>query len=275
MKQQRQTTASFALSIALHVLFGGVLVRALTYSLPHDDLDLRGRGESRAERIAFVAVPRQGATTTSGRSGGDGRPRSARPVPRLRAPSALSSVLPPVAPAAAEQAGSGEVVGEGGPDEGIRPTFADPRLWAPVGPFVSTPLPPAQRLDSSLTARLRAHRDSVTAATYVPNKMERGDWTMERDGAKYGIDRKYIHLGKFQLPTAALALLPFNRQANPIAGERERRLSATHADIQYQARRSMNYAEFRDAARAIRERKDRERAAALRAAGRSGTDPPG
>jgi hypothetical protein len=154
----------------------------------------------------------------------------------------------------------------GGPDAGIRPTVSDPRLWTPVGPFISPALTPAQRLDSSLTARLRAHRDSLAVVTYAPNKLERGDWTVERNGEKYGIDQKYIHLGKFSLPTAALALLPFNRQANPISGEREARYNAMHAEIQEQAQRAMNYDEFRSAAKAIRERKDRERAAAARAA---------
>ena len=43
MKQERQTTASLALSIALHVLVGGVLVRVLTYPLPLDDLFVRDR----------------------------------------------------------------------------------------------------------------------------------------------------------------------------------------------------------------------------------------
>ena len=267
MKQERQTTASLALSIALHVLVGVVLVRVLTYPLPLDDLFVRDRAaEPPTERIAFVATPARGATTTAGRSGGDGRPRTTTPAPRLRAPASLPSALPPVAPPPAEPSGSGEVIGGGGPEAGIRPTFTGPRLWTPVGPFISPTLSPAERLDSSLVARLRAHRDSMAVVAYAPNRMERGDWTMERNGEKYGIDQKYIHLGKFSLPTAALALLPFNRQANPIAGERERRIDAMHAEIQEQAQRAMNYEEFRNAAKAIRERKDRERAAAARAA---------
>jgi hypothetical protein len=100
--------------------------------------------------------------------------------------------------------------------------------------------------------------------------MERGDWTVDGKGGKYGIETKdnktYIRLGKVSIPAAALALLPFNRQANPITGERERRYNAMHAEIQQQAQRAMNYDEFRNAAKAIRERKDRERAAARAAA---------
>ena len=60
MKQERQTTASLALSIALHVLVGGVLVRVLTYPLPLDDLFVRDRAaEPPTERIAFVSPEQQ------------------------------------------------------------------------------------------------------------------------------------------------------------------------------------------------------------------------
>ena len=268
LKQDRQTRASLALSIALHVLFGAVLVRVVAYPLPLDHFFVRDReSEAPAERVRFVALPAAGATTTPGRSGGDGRPRTRRPAPALRAPTAPPDRLPPASLAASnEPSGRGELIGAGGPAEGIRPSFTGPRLWSPIAPYVGAPGTPAQRLDSSLVARLRAHRDSMVAVTQAPSKSERGDWTVERDGRKYGIDKKYIHLGRFQLPTAALALLPFNQQANPITGGREARYNAMHGEIQEQAQRAMNYEEFRNAARAIRERKDRERAAARAAA---------
>ena len=268
MKRERQTPASLALSITLHALVGAVLVRVIAYPIPLDDLFVGDRGsETPAERVRYLAVPAPGPTNTSGRSGGDGRPRTSRPARPVRAPASAPDALPPAAPpAAAEPGGSGQVIGRGGEEAGIRPTFTGPRLWSPIAPYVGPPLSSAQRLDSSLVSRLRAHRDSVLAATHTPSKMERGDWTMERDGKKYGIDQKYIHLGKFQLPTAALALLPFNQQANPITGAREARYNAMHGEIQEQAQRAMNYDEFRNAAKAIRERKDRERAAARAAA---------
>jgi hypothetical protein len=256
MTPERSTRTSLAVSIALHIVFGVVLVRAVVYSVPREDRSRRP-AEPSSERVAFVATPTLAAVTNAGRSGGDGRPRTGRAVTPLRAPVAIPSVLPPVAPSA--PTGSGEVIGAGGPTAGIRPTYSDPRLWTPVGPFISPALTPAERLDSSLTERLRAFRDSMAAVAYAPNKMERGDWTVEHNGEKYGIDRQFIRLGKFSLPTAALALLPFNQQANPITGERERQYNAMHAEIQEQAQRAMNIEEFRAAAKAIRERKDRER----------------
>lgn len=266
MIPERNTRTSLAISIALHLVFGAVLVRVVTYAVPLDDLRKANGSARTSERLTFVAAPTRAPVTNAGRSGGDGRPLTASPARPLRAPSSTPTALPPVAPSAVAPSGSGAVVGAGGPEAGIRPTFGDPRLWTPIGPFISPALTPAQRLDSSLVARLRSHRDSLAAVAYAPNKMERGDWTMEHNGQKYGIDHKYIHLGKFSLPTAALALLPFNRQANPITGERERAFNAMHAEIQEQAQRAMNYEEFRRAARDIRERKDRERAAAARAA---------
>ena len=63
----------------------------------------------------------------------------------------------------------------------------------------------------------------VDANTYSPNKFERGDWTVGKDGQKYGIDQQYIRLGRFQIPTALLALLPINQHA----GEPDQRWIAT------------------------------------------------
>jgi hypothetical protein len=268
LKAQRQAPTSLALSIALHVVIGAVLLRVLTIPLPLDDLFDRDHGSTPpVERVGFVALPKAGPVTTPGRSGGDGRPVStqrAAPPPPLRAPSTIPDALPAPSAAPAPPAGSGEVIGAGGPTAGVRPSYNDPRVWVAPAPVVSLPRTPTERLDSALTSRLRAHRDSMALATHIPNKAERGDWTVERNGKKYGIDQKYIHLGSFQLPTAALALLPLNRQANPQALERERALNYMHDDIAFQAQRALNQEEFRSAVKAIRERKERERAEAAK-----------
>ncbi|MFL5576200.1 MAG: hypothetical protein ACJ79S_09575 [Gemmatimonadaceae bacterium] len=273
--KQRQASTSLAISVALHLVLGAVLVRVLTLPLPLHDLFEFDKGSSPpVERISFIALPKAGPVTTAGRSGGDGRPKSAQPPAPLRAPSAVPEAVPAAPAAPATTGGSGEVIGRGGAEEGIRPSFGDPRVWVPPADVVSAPKSPTERLDSSLTARLRAHRDSLAVVAHVPSKAERGDWTVERDGKKYGIDQKFIHLGKFSLPTAALALLPLNTQANPIAARREQALDRMRADIQFQAQRAMNEEEFRDAVKAIRERKERERAAARQAetvAGKGGS----
>jgi len=98
----------------------------------------------------------------------------------------------------------------------------------------------------------------VSANTYSPNKFERGDWTVEKNGKKYGIDQQYIRLGKFSIPTALLALLPFNAQTNPTVADRNRQQMAMRMDIMEHAQMSLNEEEFRRAVKAIRERKERE-----------------
>jgi hypothetical protein len=83
-----------------------------------------------------------------------------------------------------------------------------------------------------------------------------------KDGKKYGIDPKWIHLGKFSIPTAILGMLPLNVQANPVLAERNKLSNQLHSDIMSQAQRGMNEADFKKAVKSIRERKERERAAA-------------
>jgi hypothetical protein len=58
-------------------------------------------------------------------------------------------------------------------------------------------------------------------------------------------------------------LLPLNLQGNPITMQRERSYAAMNQDIAWHARQAINEADFKKAVRSIRERKERERAAAL------------
>jgi hypothetical protein len=85
-----------------------------------------------------------------------------------------------------------------------------------------------------------------------------GDWTFEKGGKRYGADQQWIYFGKFKIPTALLALLPLNGVGNPTVASRNSQLDYMHSDIQYEAQRSLNEDEFRDAVKRIRERKERE-----------------
>jgi len=89
------------------------------------------------------------------------------------------------------------------------------------------------------------------------------DWTIQKGGQKWGIDRKAIRLGPVSIPTALLAMLPLNIQGNPQTMERDRAYAAMHRDITWHAQQAINEADFTKAVRSIRERKERERAAAL------------
>lgn len=236
----------------------------------------------RAERIAYVAVPRP---AEPGRAGGDDRPlapgaRAAepgRPVPRPRAPSEVPTGVAPVTeaptvapggvPGGTGQGGSGPVVGEGGPTAGIRPSFGDPRLWG--RPEADrTPLTPKERLDSAIAAHLGPVRDSIVAAQELAARQRKpGDWTKEGPGGKWGMDPNNIHLGKVKIPTAVLGLLSANFQrnlrGNPNELARERQLAAVREDLLMHAQREMSEDQFRDAVKQVRARKDRERAERL------------
>ena len=263
---ERRPPQAVFVSVGLHALLVVALVRVLTLPFPIRSLLTPSEDRSRrAERISYFAMPKSAAPPVVGRSGGDGRPETRRqPRPPLVAPTEVPSILPP-APATpatprAEE-GTGPLIGSGGPTKGIRPSFSDPRVWVAPTEIVTAPKTPSERLDSAVASRVREHLDSMAAVTHVPNKFERGDWTVEKGGQKWGIDPKFIRLGKVSIPTAILGFLPMNAQANPIAYERDKALSAMRADIQWQAQRAMNEDEFRKAVRSIRERKERERKA--------------
>jgi hypothetical protein len=180
----------------------------------------------------------------------------------LVAPTEIPRELPPPAARVDTIRGgvTGPLRGGTGPTRGVQPGYDDPRVWPGDPEFIYAPKTDQERLDSSLVATLRRHMDSVSANTYSPNKFERGDWTFERNGQKYGIDKQFIRLGPFQIPTALLALLPLNRmQGNPIQMERDRNAAFMRADILYHAQAAMNEEQFRKAVAAIRDRKERER----------------
>jgi hypothetical protein len=58
-------------------------------------------------------------------------------------------------------------------------------------------------------------------------------------------------------------MLPLNIQGNPTTIQRDRAFAAMNADINWHAQQAINEADFMKAVRSIRERKERERAAAL------------
>ncbi|MEJ7809438.1 MAG: hypothetical protein WKG32_03380 [Gemmatimonadaceae bacterium] len=258
---KRRPSGFWVVSVALHVVLGAGLLYVITIPAPLGRRFRREKLESLpVERIGFLSVPNRGVNTP-GRSGGDGRPeRPVRRAPPIAAPSTTPSTLPPPPPSVppSPEGGSGAVVGAGGPTKGIVPSYSDSRLWSPASPIVMAPKSLAEKLDSAVQVRIVAHLDSLAAV--APSGRKPGDWTVSRNGKKYGIDQKKIYIGNITIPTAVLALLPMNRvQGNPTTIERERVLSRMNADITYQAQQGMNDAEFKAAVKRIRERRERER----------------
>lgn len=263
---KRRLSGPVVLSIAVHVVVGAALLRVLLIPYPFTSLFGTKEQPVEPERISFLALPQAGGAKSPGKSGGNGRPINPRATaaPPLVAPTEVPSTLPPIAPAAtptagAEEEGTGPLIGRGGPTKGIRPSYSDPRIWVPAAPVVSAPKSADARMDSVVAAGIEHARDSMAANGYSPNKFERGDWTFEKNGKKYGIDNQYIRLGKVSIPTALLGLLPLNAQGNPIAAQRDRELASLRAEIQFQSQRALNEEEFRRAVKSLRERKERER----------------
>lgn len=261
---RRRPDGSLVISIVLHIVLGAALVWVLSIPVPFPSWMQRTGATAPEEHVTYVAVP-SGGPATPGRSGGDGRPAApGRPRAPLVAPRAVPGPVPPPSRGApTDTGGSGPVVGAGGLERGITPSFDDPRVWVPPGAVFSPPKAPSQRLDSALASRLRVHQDSMNAIAANAGRAP-GDWTFEKNGKKWGIDQKKIYIGDHSLPTALLALLPLNKQANPIALREGRALELQRADIAYQAQRAMNEEDFNKAVKQIRERKQREHDAEMK-----------
>jgi hypothetical protein len=248
-------------SIALHVIVFAIIAHAIT--VPGGiELWLRNAPEQDlpAERIGFLALPRA-AEPVAGRSGGDDRPvlPDAPAPPPLVAPTEVPVGIPPApddSVPAAVQGGSGPIVGRGGPTQGIVPRYDSP-IWAPVAPEVIAPRSSAEEIREGIAERVWAQNDSLRRAQ--PTGRAPGDWTVGEGDKKYGIDQRYIYIGPVEIPTAILALLPINAQANPQSLDRNRALDLQRSDILNQAQRGVTQEEFKEAVKRIRERKERER----------------
>jgi hypothetical protein len=116
--------------------------------------------------------------------------------------------------------------------------------------------------DSTMHAWVREYWDSVAKVQGTSGKRAT-DWTVERNGKKYGLDPNYVYFGKYKLPTILLALLPIYTQSNPTMGDRNRQLDIMRQDIMFQAMRAENAGDFNAAVKAIRARKEAEHQAEL------------
>lgn len=271
----RRARMPLLVSVAVNAALIAAFFHALTLGYRWQGLFDRKPGEVPAERISFLRLP-AAPTAQPGRSGGDGQPVGGRPtavrrprfVPPTSAPSTPAPAAPVTAPSGAGDrpgpGGSGAVVGEGGPAQGLRPTYADPRLWTRPGTLVVAPKSAKERIDSVIADNLGPVRDSILAAqALAAGQRKPGDWTVKGPGGTWGVDQRSIHLGKIAVPNALLALLSSsfqkNLRGNPTAFANERRLAEVRRDLMDHAQREIAEDDFRGAVKAIRARKDRER----------------
>ncbi len=258
---RRRLSPSFLVSLGVHTVVAIALMQMLI--LNGDFSSKPQSSAAREQRVGFVRLARPGVKTpTPGRSGGDGRPARSREI-HVVAPAVVPTSIPAPAPSTAKTTdaeGVGPIVGTGGPSRGVRPQYSDPRVWEPPGEVVAVPKTVEQTIDSMIADAIAPYNDSIAA---VAQRRDPTDWTIQKGGYKWGVDSHAIRLGPVSIPTALLAMLPLNITGNPSAYERSRSYAAMNRDINWHAQQAINEADFMKAVRSIRERKERERAAAL------------
>lgn len=255
-----RSRASLVISIAVHVVVITALAM-MTFRYPIEAFfGLETVQHITPETLHYVVnTPPVRAGIAGGKAGAP--PKKGTPAPLL-APRYIPSAIPqPPAPGTAGVA-TGKVGGKGGGSPvgvatGVEPAPMDPRLYAPPI-FVPVPKTPAQRLDSAIKDAFGVYYDSVMVAEEHPERKP-GDWTIDRDGQKWGWDQKGIHLGKFMIPNAVLAALPLKNVTNGSSPVEQREQAYIRRTVMEHAQEAVTEDAFRDAVRRIRERKERER----------------
>ena len=256
---RKRLSQPFIVSVGVHLVVAVALMQMLIVNM--EISPTQKRQTAREQHVGFVRISSGLKAPVPGQSGGDGKrltPREIHVVAPVSIPTTIAAPSGPVTKATEE--GTGLLVGTGGPTRGVRPQYSDPRVWEPPGPVVSAPKSVKQTIDSLIADAIAPYNDSVAAAA---QRRDPTDWTIEKGGYKWGIDRRAIRLGPVSIPTALLAMLPLNLQGNPATMERDRTYAAMNRDITWHAQQAINEADFMKAVRSIRERKERDRAAAL------------
>jgi hypothetical protein len=266
--KREEGKGSIAISLILHV-FAIAAIASITFRVPLAAF-LASQREKRpvVERVQYVAMQPRGVQQTVRTDANEAKPRRDPtpkpevPPPQLLPPTSIPTELPPVpAPTVSPGAVSGTTEGKGGAPFG---TATGTELVVPDSRIelrphnLRMPLTTAQRNDSAVKAIFMAYREATIEAEAHRGRSPR-DWTFERGGQKYGVDSQWVYLGKFKLPSAILAALPFNYGG--VDGTRiiQARNAAWIQNDIYTHSQGLSEDDFRAAVRRIRERKDRER----------------
>jgi hypothetical protein len=250
---------SIAVSLVVHVVVIA-MIASITFSYQFSS-SARERSPV-AERVQYVAVRPKPAEVGNGAKETRQPPKKALTPARLLPPTTIPTSIPPIPPPnVSVGAISGTNKGTGGAPvgvaTGIEPAMPDPRIeLRPSGLHI--PLSQGERNDSAVKAIYVAYREAEIQAESNRGRSPR-DWTVERNGQKYGVDSQYIYLGRFKLPSAILAALPLNYGG--VDGTRiiqARNASWIQNDI-YTHSQGMSEDDFRAAIKRIRNRVDRER----------------
>ena len=274
----RRSPGAIAASVVLHGALTLFLVQALRLPTPLGALFTRAPAEQPVEHLTYVqpadrsAPPAEPSRPPVARRAPAAPTAPVRPAPRaapprLVAPSAVpDGVAPPSAspstPTRVDDgrgAVGGAAVGElGGAAAGLRPTYVPGPVWRRPLFDWEQPTTLDERLDSAVTGDLAAVRDSLIREAL---RRRPGDWTVQRNGQKYGIDEQFIRLGPISIPTALLGAIPMRQQgANAIDMQRARTTQALGNEAREQGLRRVADDDFDARVQSIRARRDRERA---------------
>jgi hypothetical protein len=265
LRNKRQSSkGSIVVSIVFHV-FAIAAIASITFHYPLAAFFGLTKERVVAERIQYVAVqPRMAKIPGNGASEAPPKraPEKAAPPAQLLPPSAIPSVLPPIPPPSVSVGAiSGTATGSGGAPvgaaTGVELTVPDARIELRPR-TLRMPLTTAARNDSAVKAIFLAYREASIEAEAHRGRSPR-DWTFERGGQKYGLDSQWVYLGKFKLPSAILAALPFNTGGVDGQRIRDARTAAFIQNDIYTHSQGLSEDDFRAAVRRIRERKDKER----------------
>ncbi|HJQ18765.1 MAG TPA: hypothetical protein VJ867_00360 [Gemmatimonadaceae bacterium] len=254
-----RTTVSLVASIAIHVV-AVVLLGLIVFKYPIGQLMGIREPEAITEHVQFVRVPPQPTETSVGNPK-TAPARAGRPAP-LQAP--VATPAPASVPATVDSAparaagGTGTGFGVSGSPfaTGVEPRQPDRRIPLESGDIERTPRTVAQDVDSIVGLVIGIVNDSIAIAN---GQRKPGDWTWKgKDGQTWGWDQRGIHVGKYTIPQALLALLPLNVAGggSPIEA---RSTAYIRRDVLEHAQQSISEDEFKAAIKRIRERKEREK----------------
>jgi hypothetical protein len=256
---RRRSRRWILLSVAAHVVIIAILAQ-IAFRYPLGQLLGISEPEVTQEKLVYVALP-QAPTEHSGGTRASVPTPTASPA-ALPQPSSIPTSLPPLVPVDSARAlaaggiGSGFGVSGSGLATGLVPREPDDRIELSTGPIIRSSRTMAEDVDSIVSLAIGIVKDSMAIAAA---QRKPGDWTFKgKDGQTWGMDGKYIYVGKFKIPTALLAMLPLNTAGggSPIEA---RTAAYIRRDVLENAQRAISEDEFRDAVKRIRERKERER----------------
>jgi hypothetical protein len=191
----------------------------------------------------------------------EGRGRTGSPGGVVMAPAqATRRAAPQPASAPAAEGGDGRARG---PVALLGPSLGKGTLW--VRPLPIAPGELARRVkrshveltDSAVKGIVQAFLDSI-ASEPGADRAKMPDWTTTLGGKKFGLDPKYIYIAGLKIPAAVLALLPIPSGGNQ-AYALDHQGQLMREDLYRAARRAETVADFKEAVRELRERKEQER----------------